>query len=121
MTFRGGKWGLFHLDWEKNRISRLYVTSPDFFSWVSGFTLSGVGRSDTVIIIITTTATTTTILGYGKRQLNCIMDAFGRWSKDLETTIQSLFGTRSKEVLCRMQKALPSATLDIARTFKIVT
>ena len=41
--------------------------------------------------------------------------------KDLDATIQSLVGTRSREVLSRMQKALLSATLNIAQTLKIVT
>ena len=59
--------------------------------------------------------------GYDVRQLNCIMDVLGGWSKDLDSTIQSLLGTRSKEVLCKMQKALLSVTLNIARTFKIGT
>ncbi|CAH3168677.1 unnamed protein product [Pocillopora meandrina] len=59
--------------------------------------------------------------GYDVKQLNCIMDALGGWSKDLDATIQSLLGTKSREVLCRMKKALLSATLNIARTFKIVT
>ena len=54
------------------------------------------------------------------QQYNIIMDVLGGWSKDLNGTVRSLVGGRALEVLRRMQKALLSATPNIARTFKVV-
>ena len=48
------------------------------------------------------------------------MNALGGWSKDLNGTVHRLVGGRAREVLRRMQKALLSATLNIAHTFKVV-
>ena len=50
-----------------------------------------------ITITITTTSTTT------------IIDALGRWSQEMDTTMWST----SKEVLKRMQKAVLSGTLNM--------
>ena len=50
-----------------------------------------------ITITITTTSTTT------------IIDALGRWSQEMDTTMWST----SKEVLKRMQKAVVSGTLNM--------
>ena len=42
-------------------------------------------------------------------------------SKDLESTIRTLTGSRSKQVLLKMQKATLSSSLTIARHFKVMT
>ena len=39
----------------------------------------------------------------------------------MDTTMYEIVGNRSKEVLKRMQKAVLSGTLNITRTFKVVT
>ena len=39
----------------------------------------------------------------------------------MDTTMYEIVGNRSKEVLKRMQKAVLSGTLNIARTFRVVT
>ena len=54
-------------------------------------------------------------------QYNIIMDMLGGWSKETDISVQSLVGRNTTQVLERMQKAVLSATLNIARTFKIVT
>ena len=43
------------------------------------------------------------------------------WSKETEISVQSLVGRKTTYVLERMQKAALSATLNIARTFKVET
>ena len=53
-----------------------------------------------------------------QRNICIVIDVLGGWSKDLEKTIKKLVGTREKEVLRRMQKAIISSSLDIARAFK---
>ena len=58
--------------------------------------------------------------GYNMHQYNIIMDVLGGWSKEIEISVQSLVGRKTTEVLERMQKAVP-VTLNIARTFKLVT
>ena len=40
--------------------------------------------------------------GYEVQQCNIIIDALGRWSKDVEETMKKLVGTRSKYVLEKM-------------------
>ena len=42
-----------------------------------------------------------------------------RWSKDVEAQMRKIFGVRTKDVLKRMQKAVTSGSLNIARMFKI--
>ena len=44
--------------------------------------------------------------GYVVEQCNVVIDVLGDCSKDLEKTIKKLVGTRGKEVLRRMQKAI---------------
>ena len=59
--------------------------------------------------------------GYEAKRHNIIIDALGRWSREMDTTMYEIVGNRSKGVLKRMQKAVLSGTLNIARTFKVVT
>ena len=55
--------------------------------------------------------------GYEVHQYNIIMDVLGGWSEDTEISVRSLVGRKTTQV----QKAVLSATLNIARTFKVVT
>ena len=50
-----------------------------------------------------------------------IVDVLGGRSKKTEISVQSLVGRKTTQALERMQKAVLSATLNIARTFKVVT
>ena len=59
--------------------------------------------------------------GCEMHQYNIIMDVLGGWSKETEITMRSLVERKTTQVLERMQKAVLSATLNIARTFKVVT
>ena len=59
--------------------------------------------------------------GYEVHQYNIIMDVLGGWSKETEISVRSLVGRNTTQVLERMQKAVLSVTLNIARTFKVVT
>ncbi|XP_067038840.1 uncharacterized protein [Acropora muricata] len=59
--------------------------------------------------------------GYEVHQYNIIMDVLGGWSEETEISVQSLVGRKTTHVLERMQEAVLSATLNIARTFKVVT
>ena len=59
--------------------------------------------------------------GYEVHQYNNIMDVLGGWSEETEISVQSLVGRKATHVLERMQKAVLSVTLNIARTFKVVT
>ena len=59
--------------------------------------------------------------GYEVKQHNIIIDVLGGWSREMDTTMYEIVGNRSKEVLKRMQKAVLSGTLNISRTFKVVT
>ena len=56
-------------------------------------------------------------------QLNVIMDVLGgcNWSKELEVQMNRIFGSRTLDILKRMQKAVLSSSLNIARTFKVIT
>ena len=58
---------------------------------------------------------------YEVHQYNIIMDVLGGWSKETEISVQSLVGQMATQVLERMQKAVLLVTLNIARTFKVVT
>ena len=40
---------------------------------------------------------------------------------DLDSTMRKMPGPRGRDVLLRMQRAVISSTLNIARTFKVVT
>ena len=55
------------------------------------------------------------------RQLNIIMNALGGWSQDLQAEMKKIFGLRSLDILKRMQKAVLSGSLNIARMFKVIT
>ena len=59
--------------------------------------------------------------GYEVHQYNIIMDVLGGWSKETEISVRSLVGRKTTQVLEKMRKAVLSATLNIARTFKVVT
>jgi len=61
--------------------------------------------------------------GYDVHQYNSyiFLDVLGGWSEQTEISVQSLVGRKTTQVLERMQKAVLSATLNIARTFKMVT
>ena len=58
---------------------------------------------------------------YEVHQYNIIMDVLGGWSKETEISVQSLVGRKTPHVLERLQTAVSSVTLNIARTFKVVT
>ena len=58
---------------------------------------------------------------YEVHQYNIIMDVLGGWSEEADITVQSLVGRKTTHILERMQKALLSATLNISRTFRVVT
>ena len=51
-------------------------------------------------------------------QLNVIMDVLGGWSKE---QMNRIFGSRTLDILKKMQKAVLSSSLNIARTFKVIT
>ena len=53
-------------------------------------------------------------------QLNVIMDVLGG-SKELEVLMNRIFGLRTLDILKRRQKAVLSSSLNIARTFKVIT
>ena len=58
--------------------------------------------------------------GYDVHQYNIIVDVLGGWSRETEAAVQSLVGKeKATKVLEGMQKAVLSATLNIARTFKV--
>ena len=59
--------------------------------------------------------------GYEVHQYNSIMDVLVGWSKETEISVRSLVGRKTTQVVEKMQKAVLSATLKIARTFKGVT
>ena len=59
--------------------------------------------------------------GYKVQQNNIIIEALGDWSWEMDTTMHEIVGSRSREVLRKMQKAVLSGTLNIARTFKVAT
>ena len=44
------------------------------------------------------------------------MDVLRRWSQDLEDELSEVVGSKSLEVLCNMQKAVISGTLNISRS-----
>ena len=43
------------------------------------------------------------------------------WRREMDTTMHEIVGSRSREVLRKMQKVVLSGTLNIARTFKVAT
>ena len=60
-------------------------------------------------------------LGYRVEQYNVIIDVLGGWSRDLDSTMRKMLGPRGRDVLLRTQRAVISSTLNIARTFKVIT
>lgn len=54
---------------------------------------------------------------YKLKQHNIIIDALEEWSREMDTTMYKIVGSRSKEMLKRMHKAVLSSMLNIARTF----
>ena len=58
---------------------------------------------------------------YTVKQFNIIIDVLGGWSQEVDLAMRELFGTRGGDVLLRMQKAVFSHSLNIARTFKVLT
>ena len=59
--------------------------------------------------------------GYEILQYNIIVDALGGWSTEVEVAVKELVGRRHKDVHKKMQRLSLSATLKIARTFKVAT
>ena len=59
--------------------------------------------------------------GYQVQQHNIIIDALGGWLREMDTTMHEIVRSRRREVLRKMQKAVLSGTLNIARTFKVAT
>ena len=59
--------------------------------------------------------------GFKNQQFNTVIDALGGYSKSLKEEVKTLVGSdRYREVLSRMQKAVLSHTLHIAKTFKVM-
>ena len=58
---------------------------------------------------------------YTIRQHNIIIDVMGGWSRDVDTSMRELFGGRVENILRKMQKAVLSNSLNISKTFKIMT
>ena len=55
------------------------------------------------------------------RQYNIIIDVVGGWSTEVDEAMRKLFGARGEEILLRMQRAVISHTLNIARTLKVMS
>ena len=49
------------------------------------------------------------------------IDLLGGWSREVDLAMRELLGTCGGDVLLRMQKAIISHVLNIARTFKVLT
>ena len=56
--------------------------------------------------------------GFQVKQFNIIMDVLGGYSKELESRIRTLTGSRSKEVLLKMQKVVLSSSLKHSTPFQ---
>ena len=60
--------------------------------------------------------------GYKINQVNIIIDVLGGYSKELYSSVRDLLGAkRSRECLRRMQKSVLSSSLNIARSFKVLS
>ena len=59
--------------------------------------------------------------GYDIGQYNIIIDDLGDWSTKGEEAMRELFGAQGGEILLRMQRAVISDTLNIARTLKVMS
>ena len=54
--------------------------------------------------------------GYDIWQCKIVIDVLGGWSTEVDEAMRELFGARGVEILLRVQKAVISHTLNIART-----
>ena len=60
--------------------------------------------------------------GYRINQVNIIIDVLGGYSKELYSSVRDLLGAeRSRECLRRMQKSVLSSSLNIVRSFKVLS
>ena len=59
--------------------------------------------------------------GYDIWQYNIIIDVLEGWSPEVDETMRELFGARGGEILLRIQRAVISYTLNIARTLKVMS
>ena len=60
--------------------------------------------------------------GYRINQVNIIIDVLGGYSKELYNRVRDLLGAeRSREYLRRMQKSVLSSSLNIVRSFKVLS
>ena len=60
--------------------------------------------------------------GYKINQVNFIIDVLGGYSKELYSTVRDLLGAeQSRKCLRRMQKSVLSSSLNIARSFKVLS
>ena len=60
--------------------------------------------------------------GHKINQVNIIIDVLGGYSKELYSSVRDLLGAeRSRECLRRMQKSVLSSSLNIARSFKVLS
>ena len=60
--------------------------------------------------------------GYRINQVTIIIDVLGGYSKELYSRVRDLLGAeRSKECLRRMQKSVLSSSLNIVRSFKVLS
>ena len=60
--------------------------------------------------------------GYTIKQIyNIVIDVLGGWSREVDAAMKELFGSRGEDILCRMQKAVISHSLNIAHTLKVLS
>ena len=60
--------------------------------------------------------------GYRINQVNIIIDVLGGYSKELYSSVRDLLGAeRSRECLRRMQKSVLSSSLNIVRSFEVLS
>ena len=59
--------------------------------------------------------------GYDIRQYNIIIDVLGEWATEVDEDMRELFRAWGGEILLRMQRAVISHTLNIARTLKVMS
>ena len=56
---------------------------------------------------------------YKVSQYNIIMDVLGGCSREVEQDIKELLGDKCESIMRKMQKAVLSSSLHIARSFKL--
>ena len=60
--------------------------------------------------------------GYRINQVNIIIDVLGGYSKELYSSVRDLLGAeRSRESLRRMRRSVLSSSLNIVRSFKVLS